>query len=138
MKIIWSPLAIDRVAEIANYIAKDKPTAAEKWVDKIFSKVEGLISSPKLGRLVPEINKDQYREVIYGNYRIVYRIEEKRISILTVRHGKSVHAWSSSACFLRMYSPLICSLVAVCKSLSRMASASVGSPIASCQCATVN
>ena len=84
MKIIWSPLAIDKVAEIANYIAKDKPTAAENWVDKIFSKVESLASSPKSGRIVPEINKDQYREIIYGNYRIVYRIEEKRISILTV------------------------------------------------------
>ncbi len=90
MKIIWSPLAIDRVAEIANYIAQDKPTAAEKWVDEVFSKVEVLISSPKLGRVVPEINKDQYREVIYGNYRIVYRIEEKHISILTVRHGKQL------------------------------------------------
>nr|WP_320016716.1 type II toxin-antitoxin system RelE/ParE family toxin [uncultured Desulfobacter sp.] len=90
MKIIWSPLAIDRVAEIANYIAKDKPTAAENWVDKIFSKVESLASSPKSGSIVPEINKDQYREIIYGNYRIVYRIEEKRISILTVRHGKQL------------------------------------------------
>ncbi|PID41998.1 MAG: plasmid stabilization protein [Proteobacteria bacterium] len=90
MKIIWSPLAIDRVAEIAGYTAKDKPTAAEKWVDKIFSKVEGLASSPKSGRIVPEINKDQYREVIYGNYRIVYRIEGKRISVLTVRHGKQL------------------------------------------------
>jgi addiction module RelE/StbE family toxin len=90
MKIIWSPLAIDRVAEIANYIAKDKPTVAENWVDKIFSKVESLASSPKSGRIVPEINKDQYREIIYGNYRILYRIEEKRISILTVRHGKQL------------------------------------------------
>jgi plasmid stabilization system protein ParE len=51
MKIIWSPLAIDRVAEIANYIAKDKPTVAENWVDKIFSKVESLASSPKSGRM---------------------------------------------------------------------------------------
>ena len=83
-------MAIDRVAEIANYIAKDKPTAAENWVDKIFSKVETLASSSKSGRIVPEINKDQYREIIYGNYRIVYRIEEKRISVLTVRHGKQL------------------------------------------------
>ena len=90
MKIIWSPLAVDKVAEIANYIAKEKPTTAENWVDKIFSKVESLASSPKSGRIVPEINKDQYREIIYGNYRIVYRIEEKRISILTVRHGKQL------------------------------------------------
>jgi plasmid stabilization system protein ParE len=90
MKIIWSPLAIDRVGEIANYIAKDKPTAAENWVDNIFSKVESLASSPKLGRIVPEINKDQYREIIYGNYRIVYRLEEKQISVLTIRHGKQL------------------------------------------------
>ena len=83
-------MAIDRVAEIANYIVKDKPTAAENWVDKIFSKVESLASSPKSGRIVPEINKDQYREIIYGNYRIVYRIEEKRVSVLTVRHGKQL------------------------------------------------
>lgn len=90
MKIIWSPLAIDRVAEVASYIAKDKPIAAENWVDTIFSKVASLASSPKLGRIVPEINKNQYREIIYGNYRIVYRLEEKRISVLTVRHGKQL------------------------------------------------
>jgi len=90
MKIIWSPLAIDRVGEIANYIAKDKPTAAENWVDNIFSTVESLASSPKLGRIVPEINKDQYREIIYGNYKIVYRLEEKQIFVLTIRHGKQL------------------------------------------------
>ncbi len=90
MKIIWSRLAVDRVAEIANYIAKDKPTAAEKWVNKLFAKAESLASFPKSGRIVPEINRDQYREIIYGNYRIVYRIEKKQISILTVRHGKQL------------------------------------------------
>ena len=36
MKIIWSPLAIERVSEIAEYIALDNPVAAEKWVDDIF------------------------------------------------------------------------------------------------------
>ena len=59
MKIIWSPLAIDRVAKIAYYIAKDKPIAAENWVEEIFSKVKTLVSSPKSGRIIPEINKDQ-------------------------------------------------------------------------------
>ena len=90
MKIIWPPLAIDRVAEIAYYIAKDKPIAAENWVEEIFSKVKTLVSSPESGRIIPEINKDQYREIIYGNYRIVYRIDKNRISILTVRHGKQL------------------------------------------------
>lgn len=90
MKIIWSPLAIDRASEIAEYIAQDKPSAAEKWINTVFSKVERLKSSPEIGRVVPEIKNDQFRELIYGNYRIIYRIEKEQISILTIRHGKQI------------------------------------------------
>jgi len=90
MRIIWSPLAVDRASEIADYIAQDKPSAAEKWVDTVFSKVEQLKSSPEIGRIVPEINDSQFRELIYGNYRIIYHIETKQISILTIRHGRQI------------------------------------------------
>ena len=90
MNIIWSPLALDRVSEIAGYIAQDKPSAAEKWVKAIFSKVEQLEVSPELGRIVPEIGNSQFRELIYYNYRIIYRIEKIRISIVTVRHGSQI------------------------------------------------
>jgi toxin ParE1/3/4 len=90
VKIIWSPLDIDRASEIAEYIARDKPSAAEKWVNTIFSKVEQLRSSTEIGRIVPEIRNEQFRELIYGNYRIIYRIEKKQISILTIRHGRQI------------------------------------------------
>lgn len=90
MKIIWSPLAIDRASEIAEYIAQDKPSAAEKWINTVFAKIGQLQSSPEIGRVVPEIRDNQLRELIYGNYRIIYRIERKRISILTIRHGKQI------------------------------------------------
>ncbi|MEX1350098.1 MAG: type II toxin-antitoxin system RelE/ParE family toxin [Desulfobacterales bacterium] len=90
MKIFWSPLAIDRSSEIVDYIAQDKPSAAEKWISTVFSKVEQLKSSPEIGRIVPELNNAQFREIIYGNYRIIYRIEKKQISVLTIRHGKQI------------------------------------------------
>ena len=90
MKIIWSPLAIERASEIAEYIAQDKPSAAEKWINTVFSKVEQLKSSPEIGRVVPEIRNDQFRDLIYGNYRIIYHIEKTQISILTIRHGKQI------------------------------------------------
>ena len=90
MKIIWSPLAVDRASEIAEYIAQDKPSAAERWINKVFTKVDQLKSSPQVGRIVPEISDDQFRELIYGNYRIIYRIEVKQISILTIQHGKQI------------------------------------------------
>ena len=90
MRIIWSPLAFDRAAEIAGYIAQDKPSAAEEWINTLFSKIEQLQDSPEMGRLVPEINNSLFRELIYGNYRIIYRIEKEHISILTIRHGKQI------------------------------------------------
>jgi plasmid stabilization system protein ParE len=90
MIIIWSPLAIERASEIAEYIAQDKPSAAEKWIDTVFTKVETLKSAPEIGRVVPEIRNSQLRELIYGNHRIIYRIEKKQISILTIRHGTQI------------------------------------------------
>jgi len=90
VKIIWSPLAIDRASEIAEYISFDNPTAANKWIDDIFENVLILQTSPKIGRKVPEINRKEIREIVYGNYRIIYRIEKFTISILTLRHTKQI------------------------------------------------
>jgi len=90
MRTVWSPLAIDRASEIADYIALDKPSAAKRWIEEIFSKVDQLKSSPQIGRVVPEISDSLFRELIYGNYRIIYRIKIKQISILTIRHGKQI------------------------------------------------
>jgi len=90
MKIIWSQLALSRIKEIARYIAQDKPKAADKWVDRIFGKVEILSQFPEMGRQVPEINNTNVRELIYGNYRIIYRYDKNKIFILTVRHGQQI------------------------------------------------
>ena len=90
MKIIWSPLAVKRTSEIAEYITSDNPSAAIAWVEKIFEKVELLKLSPKMGREVPEISRKEIREILFGNYRIIYRIEKTKISILTIRHGKQI------------------------------------------------
>jgi len=90
LNIVWSPLAVDRASEIAVYIAQDKPSAAEKWIKTVFSKVEQLKSFPEMGRIVPELGNNQLRELIYGNYRIIYRIGAEQISILTIRHGNQI------------------------------------------------
>jgi toxin ParE1/3/4 len=90
MKLIWSPLAVDKVSEIAAYIAQENLAAAEKWVDGVFRKVEDLQNFSESGRIVPETKNKTIRELIYRNYRLIYRLEEKRISLLTVRHGKQI------------------------------------------------
>jgi toxin ParE1/3/4 len=86
----WSPLAISRLSEIAKYIALDNPAAAQRWVNKIFTLVEKLSDFPERGRMVPEINNKMIREIVSGNYRVIYKLEDRVISILTVRHVKQI------------------------------------------------
>lgn len=87
MKIIWSPLAISRINEIADYIAEDSSEAARK-LDDIFKKVERIEKFPLSGCQVPELGRKDIREILFGNYRIIYRISTNELSILTVRHLK--------------------------------------------------
>ncbi len=90
MKITWSPRSKTQLNDIAEYIALDKPAAAFRWLENIFKAVEKLELFPKSGRKVPEFNQEDIREIIYGNYRIIYKIKEKEIIIASVRHGKQL------------------------------------------------
>jgi plasmid stabilization system protein ParE len=86
VRIVWSPLAIERAYEAAAYIAGDKPEAALRWLDGLFEVVDRLERFPESGRVVSEIASAEFREVIYRRaYRVIYRLEKNRVSILTVR-----------------------------------------------------
>lgn len=85
MKAIWSPLAVDQARDIAAYIALDKPSAAEKWIEGIFDSVDRLIDFPQSGRVVPEIKRNDIREIVQGSYRVVYKIQETQILVLLVK-----------------------------------------------------
>jgi toxin ParE1/3/4 len=90
MKIVWSPLSLQRIQEISDYIASDNIPAANNWIDIIFEKVDILKINPEIGRVVPEIEKSHIRELIHGNYRIIYLYNPKQIAILTIRHFKQI------------------------------------------------
>ncbi|MBN2162692.1 MAG: type II toxin-antitoxin system RelE/ParE family toxin [Pontiellaceae bacterium] len=90
MKIQWSPLAVKRIGEISDYIAQDSPMAAERWVLSIFDRVEQVKDFSESGQSVPEINRKDIRQLVIANYRIIYRVESKVVSILTVRHSRQI------------------------------------------------
>ena len=91
MNIKWTDQAENRVYDIASYIALDSVAEAEKWIDNIFDYVKRLENFPESGRYVPElvIRKD-LRELVFKNYRIIYRIEKSTVYILTVRSYKQI------------------------------------------------
>jgi addiction module RelE/StbE family toxin len=90
MIIKWSQLSAERLTDIVNHISEDNPDAARKLVASILTSVEKLIKFPKSGRIVPELDIPKYREILDGNYRIIYSIVEDSIQILTVRHQKQL------------------------------------------------
>lgn len=85
MKIVWSPLAIEKMSDISDYIALDNPLAALNWVETVFEEVEKLSQFPDSGRIVPELKNNQYRELVIGSYRVIYKNSAGQIQILTVR-----------------------------------------------------
>jgi addiction module RelE/StbE family toxin len=90
MRIIWSPRAKRKVYEYGEYITQDNPDAASEWIMGILDEVERLKVFPEQGRKVPEAKRADVREIFFQNHRIVYRIESKRIVILTVRHTRQL------------------------------------------------
>jgi plasmid stabilization system protein ParE len=89
LKVVWSPLALEKLEASAKFIALDKPSAADKWVNDIFDRTDLLGSQPELGREVPELLGTNYREVIFGSYRLIYKVENE-IKILTLRNSRQL------------------------------------------------
>ena len=87
MKIKWTDPAIESLRNLHGYIAKDSEVYASSFVERIILAVEKLANFPRLGRVVPEADEETIRELLYQNYRIIYRIKGERVEILTVIQG---------------------------------------------------
>lgn len=87
--VLWTRPALDSLFEIIRYIQSDNPSAALHLADQIKTKVSRLERFPTSGRAVPEFPSSGLREILVGNYRIIYRIvkDASRVEVLTVRHG---------------------------------------------------
>lgn len=96
MRVIWSARAVREADDIAAYIAKDRPMAAESWLIGAFESAEQLKEFPESGRVVPGGRRSDYRELVYREaYRIVYRIEGSLVRFAISRSG-SICASSGS------------------------------------------
>ncbi len=74
VKIVWAEFAREDLKIVHTYIAKDSTSYASRYIEKLLGRVRQLESFPRLGKMVPEFGIESIRELIEGNYRIVYRI----------------------------------------------------------------
>lgn len=88
VKVIWTNRALIDLEEIANYISKDSFHYAKLTLSKLIDSEINISNNPKIGRVVPEIDNENVREIIKGSYRIIYEIRKNNsIYILTVFHS---------------------------------------------------
>jgi len=88
-KIIWSRQARDDLRDIASFIAAKNRPVAESFGFRLMAKVDLLAQFPQMGRVVPEEQDENIREVILPPYRIIYRVlaENRVVAIARVWHG---------------------------------------------------
>ena len=91
MNVTWSALAEQRALEAVDYIAQDRPQAAAAWLEELLARVASLGNFARRGRVVPEIGRPAYREIWHAPYRVIYRVDDSRVFILTLRHRR--RAW---------------------------------------------
>jgi toxin ParE1/3/4 len=86
-RLVWTEPALQDLEAIADYIALDKPSAAARFIRRVFAKVELLRKFPQIGSVPAELADLPYRQLIISPCRIFYRIEGTRVYIVHVmRH----------------------------------------------------
>jgi len=87
-RIVWSPVAIDDLVAISEYIERDSPLHATRIAREIITVVESAADYPLAGRVVPEFADPELRERIIYPYRVIYRVADDTIVVVTVVHGR--------------------------------------------------
>jgi toxin ParE1/3/4 len=87
-EVIWTIKAVEQVEQIGSFIEKDSPFQARRVVQLIVRETRKLREYPRIGKMIPEVQEDRYRELRVFSYRILYKIlDDDRIAVVGVVHG---------------------------------------------------
>jgi plasmid stabilization system protein ParE len=86
-RLIWTAKCLDDLERLIEFIERDAPVAACRFAQQIIDRVESLPANPQLGSVIQEDDTRTYRELLQGNYRIIYRIGGDAIYLVAVHHA---------------------------------------------------
>lgn len=87
MRVFWTDAALGQLESIRDYFARTSPKYAQKLVERPVNRSEKVADFPRSGRMVPEYEIDEVRQVIEGQYRIIY----SKSSPLSTRLARDYH-----------------------------------------------
>ena len=88
LRVIWSYAAVDDLEVAAEYLHRDSPSFSSSFVLRALEAGRSLSAFPERGRIVPELKNDNIREIFLYSYRLIYRVEKDKVSILALIHGR--------------------------------------------------
>ena len=94
MRVHWTATAINHLRHIHTYIGQSSPEYALRVVDRLTRRSQQIAQFPESGRIVPEADLPQIREVMEGPYRIMYYITSDQVDIIAVIHGSQQTPWA--------------------------------------------
>jgi toxin ParE1/3/4 len=86
-KVVWTETAWRDLERSADYIAEDSPGYAAAFVERVREHARSLDELTLRGRVVPELGEPNVRELLIGNYRLIFEVHEKTVYILGLIHG---------------------------------------------------
>lgn len=92
MKVLWTRRAADQFEAKADSIAVDHPRAAAEWVARINDSVDDLARFPLRGQRLGELTSEPVRVLTIGLYRVIYRVDEGRVTVLSIKHSREAVA----------------------------------------------
>ncbi len=87
MIVVWGERVLSELIDITEYVAEDNRSASLTMFRRFKEAAKRVGTFPLSGRLVPEYNNDNIREVIVGSYRLLYIVLIDRVEIHKVIHG---------------------------------------------------
>lgn len=87
MNVVWTHAARTQLRGIHDYIAASSSGYAKRMVERLMQRSKQLRQYPLSGEMVPEYNSPEIRELIEGNYRIIYHTQPERVDIIAVVHA---------------------------------------------------
>ena len=88
MNVVWTEYAFAQLEDAIAFVARDRPQAARVWLERILDAGAGLADLPDRGRVVPEVSRDEIRELIISPYRLIYRRDATVVTIAMVLHER--------------------------------------------------
>lgn len=86
-RLIWTSQAVEDLESTCDHIARDSHHYARMFAQRVMERVATLQTFSDAGRTVPEVSRQEIREIIHGNYRIIYRHSGGSVQILTIHHS---------------------------------------------------